>query len=85
MAGAQAAPRESSAAATTARKCTQVLGMQCLQLPDGFQCPGAKCCHSTLLPGDPGNGGVKEVQWSPKNAKLQINVKRLFGLTQIQS
>lgn len=35
VAGAQAASRE-SAAATTARKCTQVLGMKCLQFQIGF-------------------------------------------------
>ena len=77
-------PRE-PAAATAARKCTEVLGMWCLQLPDTFQCTDANCFHSAVLPVYYDNEGVKEAQWSSKNMKSRVIVKRLLGLIPIES
>lgn len=76
-------PRE-PAAATAAKKCTEVLGIWCLQLPDTFQCSDANCFHSAMLPEYYDNEGVKEAQWPPKNMKSTVNVKRFLGLILIK-
>lgn len=77
-------PRE-PAAATAARRCTEMLGVWCLQLPDTFQCTNAQCFHSAMLPEYYNNDGVKEAQWPPKNMKLRVNVKRLLALIPVRS
>lgn len=72
-------PRE-PAAAIAARKCTEVLGIWCLQLPDRFQCTNANCFHSAVLPEYYDNDGAKEAQWPPKSTKSRVNIKRFLGL-----
>jgi len=72
------------AAATAARKCTEVLGIWCLQLPDTFQCANGNCFHSALLPECYDNEVAKKAQWPPKNTKSRVNVKRVIGLIPIK-
>lgn len=77
-------PRE-PAAATAARRCTEMLGVWCLQLPDTFQCTNAKRFHSAMLPEYYNNDGVKEAEGPPKNMKSRVNVKRLLALIPVRS